>query len=280
VHDPNWLTYFEVHHAQVPHYRHGRVLLAGDPAHVLSPIGAQGMNTGIQDAANLSWKLALVAQDRADEALLDTYQDERHPVGAAVVRNTTIFTTVGGFAGPEGAVRNAALFAGGHIHPLGQKIATNVAELTVNYRNSKLSVQDGGHHHGAARAGDHAPDPVGLQRADGTAVSIEELLLAHPGLLLLVRSTDSDAIRELRNTLGDLGRVVRIVGTAATEPGEPADWVVDTDDAIGKRYGIGSDGLALIRPDGYLGLVASPADPAVLRRQLRDALGVVELSTV
>jgi hypothetical protein len=151
--------------------------------------------------------------------------------------------------------------------------------------NSKLSVQDGGHHHGAARAGDHAPDPVGLQRADGTAVSIEELL-AHPGLLLLVRSADSDAIRELRNTIGDLGRVVRIVGTAPAgvgelaEVGAPADWVVDTDDAIGKRYGIGSDGLALIRPDGYLGLVANPADPGVLRRHLRDAFGVVELSTV
>ena len=110
-------------------------------------------------------------------------------------------------------------------------------------------------------------------------MSIEELL-AHPGLLLLVRSADSDAIRELRNTIGDLGRVVRIVGTAAAEPGEPEDWVVDADDAIGKRYGLGSDGLALIRPDGYLGLVASPADPGVLRRHLRDALGVVELSTV
>ncbi len=279
VHDPDWLTYFEAHHAQVPHYRHGRVLLAGDAAHVHSPIGAQGMNTGIQDAANLSWKLALVAKGRADAALLDTYQDERHPVGAAVVRNTTIFTKVGGFAGPEGAVRNVALFLAGHLHPLGRKIATNVAELTVNYRDSRLSVQDGGHHHGSARAGDHAPDPVGLQRVDGSAVSIEQLL-ARPGLLLLVRSADPETIRELRNILGDLGRVIRLVGTAAAEAGEPEDWLVDANDTIGRRYGLGSDALALIRPDGYLGLVANPADPAVLRRHLRDALGVVEHSTV
>jgi hypothetical protein len=69
-------------------------------------------------------------------------------------------------------------------------------------------VQHGGHHHGAARAGDHAPDPFGLQRADGSAVSIEELL-ARPGLLLLVRSADSETVRELRQILGDLGTAVR-----------------------------------------------------------------------
>ena len=66
VRNPRWLTYFEVHHAQVPRYRLGRVLLAGDAAHIHSPAGAQGMNTGIQDAANLAWKLALVAPGRAE----------------------------------------------------------------------------------------------------------------------------------------------------------------------------------------------------------------------
>jgi hypothetical protein len=279
VRDPNWLTYFEVHHAQVPHYRHGRVLLAGDAAHIHSPIGAQGMNTGIQDAANLAWKLALVTQGRADAALLDTYQAERHPVGAAVVRNTTRFTKIGGLSGPEGVLRNIALFVAGHVHPLGQKIATNVAELTVNYRNSRLSVQHGGHRHGAARAGDHAPDPVGLQRTDGAAVSIEELL-ARPGLLLLVRSADSDTVRELQQILGDLGTVVRIVGTTAAAVDEPWDCVIDTDDAIGRSYGLGADGLALIRPDGYLGLVARPAEPNILQDHLRETLGAVQFSTI
>ena len=89
VRNPRWLTYFEIHHAQVPRYRFGRVLLAGDAAHIHSPAGAQGMNTGVQDAANLAWKLALVARGRAGSDLLDTYNDERHPVGAAVVRTTT-----------------------------------------------------------------------------------------------------------------------------------------------------------------------------------------------
>ena len=102
VRNPRWLTYFEIHHAQVPRYRFGRVLLAGDAAHIHSPAGAQGMNTGIQDAANLAWKLALVAQGRAARTLLDTYDDERHPVGAAVVRTTTTMTNVGTATGPRG----------------------------------------------------------------------------------------------------------------------------------------------------------------------------------
>jgi 2-polyprenyl-6-methoxyphenol hydroxylase-like FAD-dependent oxidoreductase len=114
VRNPRWLTYFEVHHAQVPRYRLGRVLLAGDAAHIHSPAGAQGMNTGIQDAANLAWKLALVAQGRAGAELLDTYDDERHPIGAEVVRTTTMMTNVGTATGPEAVVRNLGLFLVGH----------------------------------------------------------------------------------------------------------------------------------------------------------------------
>ena len=67
---------------------HGRVLLAGDAAHVHSPAGGQGMNTGMQDAANLAWKVALVQRGAADPSLLETYQSERHPVGAAVVKQS------------------------------------------------------------------------------------------------------------------------------------------------------------------------------------------------
>ncbi|WP_019324389.1 FAD-dependent monooxygenase, partial [Streptomyces sp. TOR3209] len=73
---------------QAPRYRVGRVFLAGDAAHIHSPAGGQGMNTGLQDAANLSWKLAAVVQGRAAERLLDSYESERHPVGRAVLRSS------------------------------------------------------------------------------------------------------------------------------------------------------------------------------------------------
>ncbi|MEJ2860223.1 FAD-dependent monooxygenase [Actinomycetospora flava] len=244
VSNPRWLAYFEIHHAQVPQYRHGRVLLAGDAAHIHSPAGAQGMNTGIQDAANLAWKLALVAQGRADASLLDTYQDERHPVGATVVRGTTVLTEVGTATGAKAAVRDAALFVVGHVPALGAAAATTAAELRVHHRDSVLSVQHGHRHHGA-RAGDHAPDP------EGTAVPVEELL-ARPGFLLLVRG----AVDGLEAVLGDLGSVV------------------SADDAVAAAYGWGGDGMALVRPDGYLGLVADTVDADLLRRYLTETLRV------
>ncbi|MBT2441676.1 FAD-dependent monooxygenase [Streptomyces sp. ISL-36] len=90
MHDARWISRFHSDERQAPAYRSGRVLLAGDAAHVHSPAGGQGMNTGLQDAANLSWKLAAVLRGDAPdpEALLDTYQTERHPVGAAVLRSS------------------------------------------------------------------------------------------------------------------------------------------------------------------------------------------------
>jgi 2-polyprenyl-6-methoxyphenol hydroxylase-like FAD-dependent oxidoreductase len=275
VRNPRWLTYFEVHHAQVPRYRLGRVLLAGDAAHIHSPAGAQGMNTGMQDAANLGWKLALVARHQAEPSLLDTYNDERHPVGAMVVRTTTALTDVGTATGPVAAIRDLALFVVGHLPRLAEKGAATLAETTIRYTGSALSVHHGAHHHGASRAGEHAPDPEGLLRPDGTPVTIEELL-TRPGMVLLVRTEHADAVDDLRRTLGDLGTVIRI-GTEAV-PNE--DCVLDPADAVGRAYGLGSEGLALIRPDGYLGLVADSADADVLRGYLADALRITQPSTV
>jgi hypothetical protein len=102
-----------------------------------------------------------------------------------------------------------------------------------------------------------------------------EELLAHPGLLLLARS--SGDLGELRRALGDLGTVVRVVREAA-----PADepCVVDPDDAVGRAYGLGTEGMALVRPDGYLGLIADSGDPALLRSYLADTLRLIERSAV
>ncbi|RSN09131.1 FAD-dependent oxidoreductase [Streptomyces sp. WAC 01325] len=88
MHDARWLSRFHSDERQVPRYRVGRVLLAGDAAHIHSPAGGQGMNTGLQDAANLGWKLAAVVQGRASDNFLDTYEAERHPVGKAVLRSS------------------------------------------------------------------------------------------------------------------------------------------------------------------------------------------------
>ena len=91
----HWLTCFEIHHGQVPAYRHGRVFLAGDAAHIHSPAGGQGMNTGMQDAFNLGWKLAMAVRGDGGEILLDSYHTERHPIAEGVIDFTGMLTKVG-----------------------------------------------------------------------------------------------------------------------------------------------------------------------------------------
>lgn len=94
VHSPTWLSRFSDAARQAASYRKGRVLLAGDAAHVHSPVGGQGLNTGLQDAVNLGWKLAQVVHGTSPEGLLDTYHAERHPVGARVLRLTMAITAL------------------------------------------------------------------------------------------------------------------------------------------------------------------------------------------
>jgi flavin-dependent dehydrogenase len=88
IHSPTWITRFTDMTRQAATYRKGRILLAGDAAHVHSPVGGQGLNMGVQDAVNLGWKLAQVVKGISQESLLDTYHAERHPVAARVLRNT------------------------------------------------------------------------------------------------------------------------------------------------------------------------------------------------
>jgi 2-polyprenyl-6-methoxyphenol hydroxylase-like FAD-dependent oxidoreductase len=94
IHNPTWITRFTDATRQASSYRKGRVLLAGDAAHVHSPVGGQGLNTGVQDAVNLGWKLAQVVNGISADSLLDTYHDERHPVAARVLRNTMAQTAL------------------------------------------------------------------------------------------------------------------------------------------------------------------------------------------
>jgi len=94
IHSPTWISRFTDMTRQAAAYREGRVLLAGDAAHVHSPVGGQGLNTGVQDAVNLGWKLAQVVDRTSPESLLDTYHAERHPVAARVLRNTMAQTAL------------------------------------------------------------------------------------------------------------------------------------------------------------------------------------------
>ena len=140
IHDAAWLSHFRIHRRLVDAYRSGRVLLAGDAAHVHSPLGGQGMLTGICDAENLAWKLALVVRGAAAEPLLDTYQAERRPVAASVLRSTSSATRVQTSNAPVVRLLRdrvlGPLFASAAV----QRRATAVAsQLWVSYRRGPLA---------------------------------------------------------------------------------------------------------------------------------------------
>ncbi|MFH8223944.1 FAD-dependent monooxygenase [Streptomyces sp. NPDC018057] len=138
MHDARWISRFHSDERQAPAYRVGRVLLAGDAAHVHSPAGGQGMNTGLQDAANLSWKLAQVVTGHAPEALLDTYRAERHPVGRAVLRSSGGIVRLAMAGRPWTlALRAALVTALGVCAPLRRLVTGQVTGLGYRYRASR-----------------------------------------------------------------------------------------------------------------------------------------------
>jgi 2-polyprenyl-6-methoxyphenol hydroxylase-like FAD-dependent oxidoreductase len=132
--DPRWTSRFHSDERQVPRYRDGRVFLAGDAAHVHSPAGGQGMNTGIQDAANLGWKLAAAVRGWAPAGLLDTYDAERHPVGAMVLRTSGVIIRLALVRSRVGrAVRNALGAAALRIGPVVREGAGTISGIGIAY---------------------------------------------------------------------------------------------------------------------------------------------------
>ncbi|MBE7219796.1 MAG: FAD-dependent monooxygenase [Caulobacteraceae bacterium] len=138
--DPVWLSRFRINERKLKDYRHGRVFLAGDAAHVHSPAGGQGMNTGMQDAINLAWKLALVMHGGAEPALLDSYSPERSAVGEMVLRNAARLTEMATLANPVAqTLRNAALHVFLGLHAVQDKMAAAMSETDIGYAHSPLS---------------------------------------------------------------------------------------------------------------------------------------------
>jgi 2-polyprenyl-6-methoxyphenol hydroxylase-like FAD-dependent oxidoreductase len=135
VKDVVWSSRFRVHHRLADRYREGRVFLAGDAAHVHSPAGGQGMNTGIQDAVALAARLSAVLRDGAGEPMLDGYQAERRPVAAAVVALTDRMTRVATVNRPRARrLRNAALRLLNRVPGVHRRIALNLSELAIDPR--------------------------------------------------------------------------------------------------------------------------------------------------
>ncbi len=222
---PIWLAAFRINERKVKDYRAGRVFLTGDAAHVHSPAGGQGMNTGMQDACNLAWKLALVERGLcADGPLLDSYSMERSAVGDKVLKGAGRMTTVAILhGGVKQAIRNhlASLVFG--FAPARQAMADEMSEVSIGYPESPLTVQ-GGHVHDGPHAGQRAPiradePPVG---AGGT-----------PRFALFAESDETTAAL--------LAQYPELLEPNVRKPFEPG-------------------GLWLVRPDGYIAVATRQDD--------------------
>ncbi|HEY3199163.1 MAG TPA: FAD-dependent monooxygenase [Actinomycetes bacterium] len=274
LHDPVWMTDFKLHNRGAAHYRSGPVFLAGDAAHIHSPAGGQGMNTGIQDAINLGWKLGLVCRGDAVPSLLDTYEIERGPVGRAVLRFTDRAFSVATTTNP--ALRLIRSEVVPRLAPVvlrfrrlrGMAFRT-VSELSIHYRRSPVSVDGpGGRGHGIA-AGMRLPDAPVL--VDGRTTTLHKMTTAPKFHLLLcgplaawpdIKAVDIAgwwpdlvAVHHLGRDRGP-GTVYDQQGLALRRlrlrPGEPAH--------------------CLVRPDGYIAYRAAGTDLTGLRRYLRHWL--------
>jgi len=268
--DPAWASAFRIQRRQADRYRQGPIFLAGDAAHVHSPVGGQGMNTGIQDAFNLGWKLALAVRDQAAPGLLDTYQAERHPIAQGVLRGTHLGTRLFLAQNPfMRTVRDHVVPALVNIPAVRRRILTAVSQLSIGYRDSPLSVDADdqekargllGRDARGLRAGDRVPDATLMDAEHGAPVALFDLITHGWTLLLFSRgqvtpeSIDSleRVARQVQEAVGDAVRSYLVLDTPV-KGGGAVKVLLDPDREISHVFATRKGLVALVRPDGYLG---------------------------
>jgi 3-(3-hydroxy-phenyl)propionate hydroxylase len=237
VHSPTWISRFTDAARQAASYRLGRLLLAGDAAHVHSPMGGQGLNVGVQDAVNLGWKLAQVVTGTSPQSLLDTYHAERHPVAARVLQNTMAQTALVTPDDRHDALRAAVAELLSLDEPR-KRIAGMISGLDIAYDLG------GGH----PRVGRRMPD-LDLRTADGPTRVFALLHRARPVLLNLSGAGGFD--------IGPWNDRVRWVDATQIGAAPAGTWELPV---IGE---VPAPPAVLIRPDGHVAWAGDLNDPTL-----------------
>ncbi|MFG2122944.1 FAD-dependent monooxygenase [Streptomyces sp. NPDC048710] len=253
-----WSSVFRISHRIVDRYGEGRVFVAGDAAHIHPPTGAQGMNTGIQDAFNLGWKLALATRGIAHTGLLESYHAERKPVGDEVVGRTLRHAAQGVQADPDDPVT----------------VGLREAQLLVAYPDSPL-VEPGSAAGPGPAAGERAPDCGGLLDPLATfPLRLYDVLRERDHVLLLHAdcADGTKGFEQLAHTARGLTHdqlTCYCVMPEGVDCGPlPFPVLRDSRGEFRERYAAGGSEAFLVRPDGYLGARVSPADPGPLSAAL------------
>jgi 2-polyprenyl-6-methoxyphenol hydroxylase-like FAD-dependent oxidoreductase len=264
--NPHWISKYHSHHRAVATFRKGRCFLCGDAAHIHSPVGAQGMNTGLQDAYNLAWKLAFVHTGKAKEKLLDTYHEERFVVARNLVKTTDrAFKFVTSKQPASRFVRlhilPLVLRIGvpvlGKIKPLRQLAFRTISQIGISYRKSSLSKQVplAAFPSHAPRPGDRLPYIPGKENINKVldGISFQLLLFTveerSPGI--------ETSLNEVQQEFPHLLRVKEIVLSDETK-------------RLYRTFGIKRSGFYLIRPDSYLAYRCNSLDLSHLFTYLKE----------
>lgn len=266
--DTAWFSAYRVHHRAVERFRAGRCVLAGDAAHVHSPVGAQGMNTGLQDAANLAWKLALVAQGRAGDGLLGSYHAERWPFAQRLLASTDrAFRVV---IARDPLLRNFRLrvFPWLAARLMGRQAVRRrmfrlISQTGLAYRDGPLA---GGTALPGARPGERLPYAELQPPLPGAPCSVYAWLAA-PRLHLLLMQREPAGLDALAAPW-QAGLEARHPGCIEVHALTPAGGAAALFDALG----VGERALLLVRPDHYIAWLAPRFDREPLERFLAEVL--------
>ena len=250
VSDPSWLANVRCHRRSAEAYRRGRVLLAGDAVHIHSPAGGQGMNTGIMDAHNLGWKLALVVTDRAPDALLDSYGTERLPVAQDVLRLTHTLVRYGTMSHPvKRRVRDVVIPALGRNTLIQRRAVGRLSHVRVAYPPGPLVLADRDRR--GPRPGQRMPD---IEVRAGDQVTTLHTVLRGGRHVLIVPAAHAVSVRSDPGLLPyreDLDLVTRVATS-------------------GDR---GTGSFVLVRPDGHVAARGGLGRLAAVTGYLRDLSG-------
>ncbi|MBE9075989.1 FAD-dependent monooxygenase [Romeria aff. gracilis LEGE 07310] len=279
VSDPAWYTSYRIHSRSVEHFSKGRIFFVGDAAHIHTPVGGQGMNTGLQDAHNLAWKLALVVKGELSEKALDSYHAERHPVAQKLLKTTDqIFQTISEQAPMANFIR-AYLFAPliklvTRLPGAQKQLFRIVSQTGIDYDRGWL-IQD--KTKGFPKA---APEPgkrwpyVSFVQKDRTVSSYTLLDYAHHHLFVCTREGNIEPLLKLREALeATFSLKVHIV----TPNAQPNTLGCDTK-TLARFHGRNSTAY-LVRPDAYLALRTNAVEADALHQAVQSYFGVSRTKT-
>ena len=264
----SWFSTYRIHHRRAQRFRAERCFLLGDAAHIHSPVGAQGMNTGLQDAYNLGWKLALVVSGQADARLLDSYEDERIPVAEALLNTTDrLFSLVISDNWVTGLFRTRLvpklMGLAMRLKRIQRLAFLTISQTGISYRRSPISETLSGIPENAPRAGDRFP-------------------------WMRLKFTDSGPTEDLYQKIDDTGLTLIVTGQPAHEGGIPAlngamqvlTIPVNSENrAELGRVNIPETAFYLLRPDGYVGLAGGRVDMAEVNRYVSQRLHLTSGAT-